>query len=64
MSVPQVTQRPGLPVMTVDFYRWLLAKHIEPYLGDVPIAKLSTQVIREWQRRPGRNADPRELMAR
>jgi hypothetical protein len=44
-----VTQRPGLRVRTVDFYRWLLAKHIEPYLGEVPIAKLSTQVIREWR---------------
>jgi integrase len=38
-----------LRVRTVDFYRWLLAKHIEPYLGDVPIGKLSTQTIREWR---------------
>jgi integrase len=44
-----ITQRPGLRVRTVDFYRWLLAKHIEPYLGDVPIGKLSTQTIREWR---------------
>jgi integrase len=46
-----ITQRPGLRVRTVDFYRWLLAKHIEPYLGDVPIGKLSTQIIREWRSR-------------
>jgi integrase len=44
-----IAQRPGLRVRTVDFYRWLLAKHIEPDLGDVPIAKLSTQIIREWR---------------
>ncbi len=44
-----ITQRPGLRVRTVDFYRWLLAKHIDPYLGDVPIGKLSTQTIREWR---------------
>jgi integrase len=44
-----ITQRPGLRIRTVDFYRWLLAKHIEPYLGDVPIGKLSTQTIREWR---------------
>jgi integrase len=44
-----ITQRPGLRVRTVDFYRWLLAKHIEPYLGDAPIARLSTQTIREWR---------------
>src|SRR5262249_15739940 len=28
-----ITQRPGLRVRTVDFYCWLLAKHIDPYLG-------------------------------
>jgi integrase len=44
-----ITQRPGLRIRTVDFYRWLLAKHIEPYLGDVPIGKLTTQTIREWR---------------
>jgi integrase len=44
-----ITQRPGLRIRTVDFYRWLLAKHIDPYLGDVPIGKLSTQAIREWR---------------
>jgi integrase len=44
-----ITQRPGLRVRTVDFYCWLLAKHIGPYLGDVPIGKLSTQTIREWR---------------
>ena len=44
-----ITQRPGLRVRTVDFYRWLLTKHIEPYLGDVPIGKLSTQTIRQWR---------------
>jgi integrase len=44
-----ITQRPSLRVRTVDFYLWLLAKHIEPYLGDVPIGKLSTQTIRQWR---------------
>ena len=42
-------ERPGLRIRTIDFYRWLLAKHIEPYLGDVPIGKLRTQTIREWR---------------
>ncbi|MHB1594678.1 MAG: tyrosine-type recombinase/integrase [Streptosporangiaceae bacterium] len=44
-----IAQRPGLRVRTVDFYRWLLARHIEPFLGDIPIGKLSTQAIREWR---------------
>jgi integrase len=46
-----ITQRPGLRIRTADLYRWLLVKHIEPYLGDVPIARLSTHVIREWRAR-------------
>jgi integrase len=44
-----ITQRPGLRTRTVDQYRWLLKKHIEPHLGGVPIGKLSTPMIREWR---------------
>ena len=32
-----ITERPGLRPRTMDLYRWLLRKHIEPYLGGVPI---------------------------
>jgi integrase len=44
-----ITERPGLRVRTMDLYRWLLRKHIEPYLGGVPIARLSPQMVREWR---------------
>jgi integrase len=44
-----ITERPGLRIRTMDLYRWLLRKHIEPYLGGVPIARLSPQMIREWR---------------
>jgi len=44
-----ITQRPGLRPRTIDLYRWLLSKHIEPYLGDAAIGKLSTQTVREWR---------------
>ena len=44
-----IVQRPGLRVRTVDLYNWLLAKHITPYLGGVPIGKLSTPMIRKWR---------------
>jgi len=44
-----IAQRPGLRVRTVDLYNWLLAKHIAPYLGGVPIGKLSTPMIRKWR---------------
>ena len=44
-----ITERPGLRPRTVDLYRWLLRKHIEPHLGGVPLGKLSTRMIREWR---------------
>jgi integrase len=44
-----IAERPGLRPRTVDLYRWLLAKHIAPYLGGVPLAKLSTATIRQWR---------------
>ena len=34
---------------TVDLYRWLLKKHIAPYLGGVAVGRLSTPMIREWR---------------
>src|SRR5690349_19588800 len=48
-----ITERPGLRPRTMDLYRWLLRKHIEPYLGVVPVGKLST--------RRSRNGPPRSL---
>src|SRR5690348_168928 len=44
-----ITERPGLRPRTMDLYRWLLRKHVEPYLGGVPVGKLSTRQVREWR---------------
>jgi len=44
-----ITERPGLRPRTMDLYRWLLGKHIEPHIGGVPVGKLSTRLIREWR---------------
>lgn len=44
-----IAQRPGLRLRTVDLYSWLLRKHITPYLGRVPLGKLSAAMIREWR---------------
>jgi hypothetical protein len=44
-----ITQRPRLRPRTTDLYRWLLGKHITPYLGAVHVGKLSTPMIREWR---------------
>lgn len=35
-----ITQRPKLRPRTVHLYRWLLGKHVTPYLGGVPLGKL------------------------
>ena len=44
-----IAERPGLRPRTMDLYRWLLRKHIEPYLGEVPVGKMSARLVREWR---------------
>ena len=39
----------GLRPRTMDLYRWLLKKHITPYLGGVPVGKMSARLVREWR---------------
>ena len=41
-----ITERPGLRPRTIDLYRWLLKKHIAPYLGGVPVGKMSARLVR------------------
>ena len=35
-----IAQRAGLRLRTVDLYSWLCRKHINPYLGGVPLGRL------------------------
>lgn len=44
-----IAQRPGLRPRTAELYRWLLKKHICPYLGGVPVAKITTEMVRDWR---------------
>jgi Integrase len=44
-----ITERPGLRPRTVELYRWLMRKHIEPRLGGVQLGQLTTAVVREWR---------------
>ncbi|OUC84317.1 tyrosine-type recombinase/integrase [Streptosporangium minutum] len=44
-----ISQRPGLRPRTLDLYRWLLKKHVTPYLGNAAVGKLSTAMIRQWR---------------
>jgi len=44
-----IDQRPNLRPRTIELYRWLLARHIGPYLGRIPVGKISPEMIREWR---------------
>lgn len=44
-----IDQRAGLRPRTVELYRWLLRKHIAPYIGGVQLGKLSAATIRQWR---------------
>jgi integrase len=44
-----IEERPNLRPRTLQLYRWTLKKHIVPYLGDVPIGKVTTPMVRRWR---------------
>ncbi|GAA1546836.1 site-specific integrase [Dactylosporangium maewongense] len=44
-----IAQRPNLRPRTVHLYTWTLGKHIAPYLGGVPLARLDTPMVRDWR---------------
>ena len=44
-----IAQRPNLRPRSVELYRWLLGRHITPYLGGVPLGKVTTALVREWR---------------
>jgi integrase len=44
-----IAQRANLRARTVELYTWLLGRHIRPYLGDVPIGKITPELVRDWR---------------
>ncbi|MFI7027647.1 tyrosine-type recombinase/integrase [Microbispora rosea] len=44
-----IKERPGLRPKTVELYTWLLERHIAPGLGEVPVGKLTTALVRSWR---------------
>ncbi len=44
-----IRERPGLRPRTVELYRWLLGKHIAPYLGGVELGRLTPALVRRWR---------------
>jgi integrase len=44
-----IRERAGLRPRTVELYRWLLGRHITPYLGEVELGRLTTAIVRRWR---------------
>ncbi|MET8160392.1 site-specific integrase [Sphaerisporangium sp. NPDC005289] len=44
-----ITERTNLRPRTVEIYRGLLRRYIVPHLGNVPLGKIETAVVREWR---------------
>jgi integrase len=44
-----LAHRVGLRPRTVELYSWLLAQHIVPHLGGVPVGNITPAMVREWR---------------
>jgi Phage integrase, N-terminal SAM-like domain len=44
-----IMQRPGLRPRTIEIYRGSLRRLILPYLGNVPLGKIDSAMVREWR---------------
>jgi integrase len=44
-----IVQRANLRARTVELYTWLLVRHIRPYLGDMPVSKITPELVRDWR---------------
>jgi integrase len=44
-----IAERPGLRPRTAEQYRYMLRRHIVPWLGTVPVGKVDTPLVREWR---------------
>lgn len=45
-----IDERPGLRPKTIELYRYLLRRHLEPSLGDREIADISEALVRRWRK--------------
>ncbi len=44
-----IDQRPGLRPRTVDLYRWLLKRHLEPHFSLATLEELTPLAVRRWR---------------
>jgi hypothetical protein len=52
-----IDHRPGLRPRTLDLYRWLYRRYLEPTLRDLPLKDLTPGTVRAW-RQHGRQGVP------
>jgi integrase len=48
-SFDAVFQAAGTRILRTAVYRWPLRKHIVPYIGGVPVGKVTAPLVREWR---------------
>lgn len=48
-AVQWLEQHPGLRPRTVEVYRSMLRRHLLPSLGEVPLGKLDTAMVKAWR---------------
>jgi integrase len=44
-----ITERANLRPRTVELYRWLLKRHVEPHLGGAMLGDIDAPLVREWR---------------
>src|SRR5664279_1280450 len=44
-----IDQRPGLRPRTVDLYRWLLNRHLEPHFARMELGDITPLAVRRWR---------------
>jgi integrase len=53
-----LANRPDLKVRTRELYDWLLGKYVVPYLGTVPLGKITPSLVRSWHSQISREGSP------
>ncbi|HET9872061.1 MAG TPA: site-specific integrase [Propionibacteriaceae bacterium] len=59
-----IDQHPGLRPRTVEVYRSQLNRHLLPLLGEVPLRRIDTAMVREWRARLSSQGVSRTMVAK
>jgi integrase len=59
-----INERPGLRPRTLDLYRWLSARYLEPSFGEVDLSAIDPAMVRTWRRRMLDSGASRSMVAK